>query len=163
MQGQMKLLEIHDRTNHCMKIKEIQFMASMGIFGSKLAFCQPPVCASCMFGCAHKKPWRVKGEEKHVLRSESERAAGDNTSLDVLTSSTPGIIPQMSGFLTCDRFWAAIVFVDHATSYMYTYLQRGQTLIKSIEAKSAYEQMAATFGIGVKKFHTDNGIFRGRF
>ena len=42
---------------------------------------------------------------------------------------------------------------------MYTHLQRDQTLIKSIEAKSAYEQMAATFGILVKKFHTDNGIF----
>ena len=74
-------------------------------------------------------------------------------------SSTPGIIPQMSGFLTSDRFWAATFFVDHATSYMYTHLQRGQTLIESIEAKAAYERMAATFGIRVKKFHTDNEIF----
>ena len=42
---------------------------------------------------------------------------------------------------------------------MYTHLQRGQTLIKSIEVKAAYKLMAATFGIRVKKFHTDNGIF----
>ena len=42
---------------------------------------------------------------------------------------------------------------------MYTHLQQGQTLIESIEEKSEYEQMAATFGIRVKKFHTDNGIF----
>ena len=65
----------------------------------------------------------------------------------------------MSGFLTSDRFWEATVFVDHATTYMYTHLQRGQTLIESIEAKAAYERMAANFGIRVKKFHTDNGIF----
>ena len=42
---------------------------------------------------------------------------------------------------------------------MYTHLQRGQTLIKFIKAKAAYEQMAANFGIRVKKFHTGNGIF----
>ena len=134
-------------------------MTSMGIFYPKLASCQPPVCALCLFLFAHKKPWRVKGKEKHVIRSESETAAGYKTSLDALTSSTPGIIPQMSGFLTSDRFWAETVFVDHATSYMYTHLQRGQTLIKSIEAKASYERMAATCGIIEKKFHTDNGIF----
>ena len=42
---------------------------------------------------------------------------------------------------------------------MYTHLQRGQTFIKSIEAKDACDQMAATFDIIVKKFHTENGIF----
>ena len=63
------------------------------------------------------------------LEANKETAAGDNISLDVLTSSTPGIIPQMSGFLTSDRFWAATVFVDYAISYMYTHLQRGQTII----------------------------------
>ena len=79
--------------------------------------------------------------------------------MDALTSSTPEIIPQMSGFLTSDRFWAATVFVDHGTLYMYTHIQQGQTLIESMEAKAAYERMAASFGIRVKKFHTDNGIF----
>ena len=85
-------------------------MASMGIFDSNLASCQQPICASLMFRCAHNKPWRVKGKEKRVIRSESETATGDNTSLDALTSSTPAIIPQMSCFLTSDRFWAATVF-----------------------------------------------------
>ena len=61
-QEQTKILEIHDKTNRCVPIKEIQLMATMGIFDSKLASCQPPVCASCMFGCAQKKPWRVKGK-----------------------------------------------------------------------------------------------------
>ena len=65
----------------------------------------------------------------------------------------------MSGFLTSDRLWAATIFVEHSTSYMYTHLQRVQTLIESIEVKAAYERMAATFGIRVKKYHTDNGIF----
>ena len=73
-------------------------------------------------------------------------------------SRTPGIIPQISGFLVSDRFWAATVFIDHATSYMYTHLQRDQILIESIEAIAAYEIMAATFGIRVKKIHTDNRI-----
>ena len=99
-----------------------------------------------MLGFAHKKTWRVKGKEKRVIRSESEMAAGDNTFLDTLTSSTPGIIPQMSGSLTSNPFRVATVFVDHATSYMYTNLQRDQTLIEFIKAKSAYERMEANFG-----------------
>ena len=65
----------------------------------------------------------------------------------------------MSGFLTSDSFWTTAVFVNHATSYMYTHLQRVQTLIKSNEAKEAYEYMVANFGIREKKIHTDNGIF----
>ena len=44
-QEQMKLLEVHDRTNHGEPIKEIQVMASMGILDPKLASYQPPVCA----------------------------------------------------------------------------------------------------------------------
>ena len=79
--------------------------------------------------------------------------------MDALSSSTPGIIPQMSGFLTFNSFWAATVFFDHATLYMYTDLQRGQTLIESVESKAANERMAENFGIIVKKFCTDNGIF----
>ena len=93
----------------------------MDIFDSKLASCQPPVFVSCMVVCAHKKPWWVKGKEKYAIRRESETDVGDNTSLDALTSSTPGIIPKMLGFLTSNHFWAATVFVDHATSYMYTH------------------------------------------
>ena len=37
-QEQKKLLEIHYKTNHCVPIKEIQVMATMDIFDSKLAF-----------------------------------------------------------------------------------------------------------------------------
>ena len=42
---------------------------------------------------------------------------------------------------------------------MYTHLQGGQNLIESIKSKAAYEQIAATFGIRVKNFYTDNRIF----
>ena len=49
-------------------------------------------------------------------KQKTETSAGENTSFDALTSSTPGIIPQMSGFLTSDRFWAATVLSTN-TSY----------------------------------------------
>ena len=48
-QEQTNILEINDRTNHRVPIKSIQVMATTGIFDSKLASCQPPVCTSCMF------------------------------------------------------------------------------------------------------------------
>ena len=72
-QDQMKLLEIHNRTNHCSPIKEIKVTASMGIFDSKPASCQPPVFASCMLVCEHKKPWRVKGKENMLSEANQKQ------------------------------------------------------------------------------------------
>ena len=79
--------------------------------------------------------------------------------MDALTSSTPGIIPQIAGLLNTNLFLATPVFVNHATLYMYTRLKQGQTLIESTDSKAVYEKMAANFAIRVIKFHTDNGIF----
>ena len=45
-QERTKLLEICNRKNNCVPIKEIQVLATIGVFDSKLASCQPPVFAS---------------------------------------------------------------------------------------------------------------------
>ena len=76
-----------------------------------------------------------------------------------MTSKAPGLIPQMSGFLTSKRFWAATVFVDHATDYGYVYLQENQTLDSTLAAKAAYERHANSFGVSVQGYHADNGRF----
>eukprot|EP00957_Ditylum_brightwellii_P021693 1635678-Ditylum_brightwellii.AAC.1 len=50
-----------------------------------------PICASYMFGEAHRKPWRTKG---------SITEPGHGTSKDQLVSHQPGLVPQLSGKLT---------------------------------------------------------------
>eukprot|EP00957_Ditylum_brightwellii_P103717 7901557-Ditylum_brightwellii.AAC.1 len=61
-----------------------------------------PICASCMFGGAHCKPWRSKGS-KGSIRKEDETEPGDRTSTDQNVSNQPGLVPQLSGKLTNQR------------------------------------------------------------
>jgi hypothetical protein len=53
-----------------------------------------PVCMSCMFGTAHRKPWRSKGE-KDSIRKPTDNAPGKCVSIDQMISAQPGLIPQM--------------------------------------------------------------------
>ena len=155
---QKELLSWHNRLGH-LPFSDLQHLASTGAIPKRLQHVDHPKCVSCIFGKSHRRPWRSKGKAKHHIRSEEDIHPGDNTSIDALTSKSPGLIPQMSGFLTSKRYWASTVFVDHATNYGYVYLQEDQTLESTLAAKAAYERHAQTFGVNVRKYHADNGRF----
>ena len=59
-----------------------------------------PVCVACIFGTAHRKPWRIKSKKYNPIRRPEDDAPGKRISTDQLVSAQPGLIPQMSGFLT---------------------------------------------------------------
>ena len=50
-------------------------------------------------------------------------------------------------------------FVDHVSDYTYPYLMEDLTLNETLMAKEAYERLAATFGVTVKAYHSDNGRY----
>jgi hypothetical protein len=89
-------------------------------------------------------------------------APGDCVSADVMMTTTPGLIAQMAGFLTRERYRYACVFVDHKTDYGYVYLLREQTTRSLIEAKRSFEAYSRAVGVKVKHYHADNGIFAAR-
>ncbi len=117
-----------------------------------------PVCMSCMFGTAHRKPWRSKGE-KSLIRKETDDAPGKCVSIDQMISAQPGLIPQMAGFLTNCRIWAATIFVNHYSDYVYVSLMRDLTLDKTLLAKSSFEQHANEGGVTIDSYCADNGRF----
>ena len=65
---------------------------------------------------------------------------GDGVSVDQIVSAQPGLIPQMSGFLTSKRLWGATTFVDHGSDYVYVHLMRDLTLNEKLLAKEAMEK-----------------------
>ena len=155
---QRELLSWHNRLGH-LPFSDLQRLSSTGAIPRRLQNVEHPKCVACIFGKSHRRPWRPKGEQKHHIRSPDDVNPGDNTSIDAMTSKAPGLIPQMSGFLTSKRFWAATVFVDHATNYGYVYLQEDQTLETTLAAKAAYERHANSFAVPIKRYHADNGRF----
>ena len=56
-----------------------------------------------------------------ICRPE-QTTPGDGVSVDQIVSAQPGLIPQMSGFLTSKKLLGATTFVDHVSDYVYVHL-----------------------------------------
>ncbi len=76
-----------------------------------------------------------------------------------MISAQPGLIPQEKVNLTRARIWAATVFVDYYTQFIYVSLMADQTAELTLEEKHAFEHFASTWDMTVKHYHADNGIF----
>ncbi len=151
-----ELLRFHYKFGH-VGFKRLQAMAKKGIIPSRLGSCQKPVCVACLYGKAHKRPKRKKAPKPANVRPVS--APGDCVSVDILVSATPGLIAQMRGFLTRQRYRYACVFVDHFSDFSYVHLMKKQDGDETEAAKAAFESYAASNGINIKHYHSDNGIF----
>jgi hypothetical protein len=113
----------------------------------------------CLFGQAHKCPWRSKSKQKHPIRKPTDDAPGKHALLDQMVSAQAGLIPQMSGILTNLRIMGATVFVDHYSNHVYVYLMKDLTLSETLMAKHAYYCVLASLGVDSKAYHADNGCF----
>jgi hypothetical protein len=98
---QEEMLSHHYRLHHT-PFPKLIVMAERGEIPQRLASLKRrcPLCVVCLFGQAHKRPWRSKSKEKHPIRKLTDDAPGKRSSLDQMVSAQPGLIPQMSGRLT---------------------------------------------------------------
>ena len=80
--------------------------------------------------------------------------------VDQLVSPTPGLIAQISGYLTTKRYKYATVFVDLYSRYGYVYLQKTASANETCEGKKAFEAHALRSGVRIQNYHADNGIFK---
>jgi hypothetical protein len=80
-------------------------------------------------------------------------------SVDQLVSPTPGLIAQLSGFITKERYLYATVYVDQASGLGYVYLQKTASAKETLESKRAFERYTADRGVIVQAYHANNGIF----
>ena len=157
---QQELMSWHHRLYH-LPFRIIFRLSSLGILPKRLLECRnnPPLCVGCQFGQAHRRPWRTKGKKSGSIRQKDHVKPGDGVSVDQIISAQPGLIPQMSGFLTSERLWGVTTFVDHVTDFVYVHLMRDMTLEETLLAKQAFEKVMAQAGHDVKHYHADNGRF----
>lgn len=76
-----------------------------------------------------------------------------------MESPTPGFVAQAKCMLTIQRYQVATIFVDQHSLLGYVHLQGSTTSKEMVEAKKAFERFAASQGVKVKHYHTDNGHF----
>jgi hypothetical protein len=84
---------------------------------------------------------------------------GQYVSVDLLKPPIPGLIAQMSGWITGKQYWYAAVYVDHTSRFGYVHLQKTQSVEETIKGKRLFEMKASALGIRVEHYHADNGVF----
>ena len=133
----------------------------MSFLPKRLLECQnkTPLCVTCQFGAAHRRPWRTKGKKCGLIRILEQTIPGDGVLLDKIVSAQPGLIPQMSEFLNSQRFGDAQLFVDHVSDYVYVHLMRDLSLYETLMEKEALEKLMAQSRRTVKHYQAYNGIF----
>ena len=131
-----ELLMAHHRFQH-ISFSKLQEMARQGILPKKLAHCKIPSCSACLYGKATKRAWRSKLGKKRAEKKSFN--PGEVISVDQMVSPVPGLIAQMVGFLTRQRYKYATVFVDQASRMGFVYLQKTCSAEETIEAKRAFE------------------------
>ena len=94
-------MDWHHRLYH-LSFPKIFRLAEKGHLPSRLLDCKGklPLCITCQFGAAHQRPWRRRGKASGSIRCPEHISLGDGVSMDQIVLAQPGLIPQMSGFLT---------------------------------------------------------------
>jgi hypothetical protein len=133
-----ELLEWHLRFGH-MPMPRLQALALEGVIPRCLAKCRVPVGASCMYGKLIKRPWRYRNDSSHI--EENVLTPGEIVSLKQMESSTLGLVAQLKGIPTRERYKIATVFVDHARDYTYVHLQSDSSSKQTVIATREFEGM----------------------
>ena len=79
--------------------------------------------------------------------------------MDQLESNSAGLIAQLKGKPTQQRYKYATVFVDQYSGYTFVYLQRRLTSEETVQAKRAFERSSEQHGVKILHYHADNGRF----
>jgi hypothetical protein len=153
-----ELLRYHHQFGH-ISFRVLVVMAKLGIIPKRLSKCATPTCSACLYAKAIKRAWRSR-TTSNTDEARKPKKPGECVSVDQLVSPTPGLIAQMSGFLTMKRYKYATVYVDQASRLSFVWLQQGATADETLEGKEAFEQYAKERGVKIQAYHADNGIFR---
>ena len=94
------LMRLHEQLGHC-SFAQLKQMVEQGIIPRKFAKVPPPKCPSCLYGKAHRKPWRTP---KIDPETKPTTVPGAVVSIDQLESPVPGFVPIAKGQPMVQRY-----------------------------------------------------------
>ena len=119
---------------------------------------QTIICPSCIISKMKRKRWRSKGDINHIRKLEDAHPGGC-VSTDQMVSKQPGLVPKQDGRHGLARIQGATVYVDNDSGFGYSHFQTSLDLEQTIDSKHAFESVADSYGVSIKKYLADNGIF----
>ena len=156
-----EMLRLHHKFNH-ISFGKIRALARLGVVNPKLAKCLSPACLACLYGKMTRQAWRFKPKGAPRNKFFSVSKPGEVVPVDMMHSTSPGLVVQMAGGVTHKHYRYAAVYVDHYSGYGYVHLQKTQTTEETLEGKATFERHCQVFGVTVNHYHADNGIFASK-
>ena len=134
-----EILVCHHRLDHC-AFKFLLRISNRDIIPRKTRRVRKlSPCFSCLFGKSHKRPWSTKVKHSYgSIRKASETIPRAMTSIYQMVYAQPGLISQVTGYLTHMRLWEAAVFLYRYSNYCYAHLMRETSAEEILRAKEAY-------------------------
>ena len=129
--------------------------------------CEIPQCQACRISKAKRRGLGSKKthdlpERQHVLSTDNLQP-GDRCSVDQYESSVLGRLTSTAGKENSkSQLCGGTLFVDHASSKIFTYHQRSLSATDTIIAKKHMEQDGLSCGVSIKSYQTDNGVFKSK-
>jgi hypothetical protein len=125
--------------------------------------CDNLLCAACLSAKATRRsagsrPPRPAPAE--MILKQGDLAPGDCFSLDHFISPVVGRAVSLSGYSSSRHgYTCGAIYADHASGKLFIQHQHSTAASDTIRGKLRVEQEATEFGVKVKRYHTDNGVF----
>ena len=122
-----------------------------------------PLCAACQFAKQRRKtePGSKKSvvpEDKDALKRD-QLFPGQRVSVDHFSSSVLGRRFETYGKESNrDRYTGGCIFVDHATGFIWVFLQSRLNSHETLKGKQMFEELCAKYGVVVSHYLSDNFI-----
>ena len=89
----------------------------------------------------------------YSINYKTVASVGNCLSVNLLVSSTPGIIAHIYGLLGRQCYQYACLFVDHQYEFTYVHILKSHTVDESVEAKEASESYTESHGVDIKYYY----------
>ena len=155
--AQRSLLYWHRRLAH-MDMERIKDFARKGFLPKEIANCKTPLCTYCI---------QAKQGRTSISRSATGGSiksgnlkSGDKVSCDHYMSREPGLVANIHGcILKREHATCGTIMVDHASDFIFHFVQTSTEGSQTVEAKHKFERFAKNCGVDIKHYHADNKIF----
>ena len=95
-------------------------MEELEILTKILAMCVILVFSPCLYTRINRRPW-MQSSKKNMDKEKDPERPGDVILVDHIRSPTPGLIAQMTGFMTTKRYHYTTLYLDQASRLSYIY------------------------------------------
>ena len=137
----------------------LQATSTNYILPKQLSDCTFPIYTAFLYRNEIKHPRKTK-IAIYINEYKPVASVGDCIIVNVLVSSTTGLILHMSEFIMRPCYQYACVFVDHNYDFTYVHLLESQTGDKEVEPKEALESKSEFHGVDIKNYHAVKWNFK---